>query len=235
MRCAIYFIPEAEHPLTRAATRWLGRDAYTGARVESGGIEGLVEADRAFLTAPVRRHGFHAAIKAPFRLAAGESVETLALALDRFGRRATPLGLGAMQVRLIGTCFALAPQLKSLDLMALAADVVTVFDRFRAPPGELELARRDPLRFNERQYANLVQWGDPHCMDQFRFHMALTGPVPALEREHVLSVLLHHFGPLATAPLALDRLALFFEPEPDAPFCIHSTHALGAQSARRSA
>ena len=40
MRCAIYFVPPADDPLTVAAAHWLRRDPYSGAKL-SGPVEGL--------------------------------------------------------------------------------------------------------------------------------------------------------------------------------------------------
>src|SRR6266478_8213374 len=55
MRCAIYFVPPPDDPLTVAAAHWLRRDGYTGAGLASE-IEGLTERDHAFLTALPRRY-----------------------------------------------------------------------------------------------------------------------------------------------------------------------------------
>ena len=80
MRCAIYFVPPPDDPLTAAAAQWLRRDGYTGAGVASE-IEGLTERDHAFLTALPRRYGFHATLKSPFRLADGASGSPASLSI----------------------------------------------------------------------------------------------------------------------------------------------------------
>lgn len=235
MRCAIYFIPARDNPLTVAATRWLGRDAYTGERVESGGIEGLVDEDRAFLTAPVRRFGFHGTLRAPFQLVEGYSIDTLARALTRFARQRPSLLVPRTDIRLLDSFFCLLPDSPTPQVNALAAEVVMSFDHFRAPMSEGELERRYPLRLTDRQHANLLAWGHPFVLDDYRFHMSLTGPVPRNEQAYVLTVLKRYFGTLTSAPLIIDQLALFYEPEPNAPMCIHSVHRLADLSALRSA
>lgn len=222
MRCAIYFIPPADDPLTETAARWLRRDPYTGARV-SCPVDGLTEADHAFLTALPRRYGFHATLKAPFRLAEGKSLFELQRGLDIFCARIEPIRMKA-RLALIENFFALVPAAPDAELDMLAARVVTEFDTFRSPITEIEIARSDASRLNGRQLSNLMNWGSPHIFDQFRFHMTLTGPIDHLERDHVMTVLCRHFGALAEPRLAIGQLVLAVEPEPHAPFLVHSTH-----------
>jgi len=222
MRCAIYFVPPADDPLTVAAAAWLRRDPYSGARLSSP-IEGLTDADHAFLTALPRRYGFHATLKAPFWLADGRSVHELERRLAAFCDRLSPIMLGS-KIALIENFFALVPTTPEPELDMLAARLVTEFDAFRSPLTEIDLARRDVSRLTGRQLANLMTGGYPHVFDQFRFHMTLTGPIDHLERDHVAMVLARHFGDLATAPLRIAQLVLAIEPEPHAPFLVHSTH-----------
>ena len=234
MRCAIYFVPPPDDPLTAAAAEWLRRDAYTGAGVASQ-IEGLTERDHAFLTALPRRYGFHATLKSPFRLAEGKSVHELERQLNTFCGRIAPLSL-PVRIALVDAAFAIVPLARDPELDMLAARVVTEFDAFRSQLTEIDLARRDVSRLTGRQLANLMNWGAPNVFDQFRFHMTLTGPIDHLERDHVETVLTRHFGDLASTPLDIAQLILAVEPELHAPFLVHSRHkfALRAETARRA-
>jgi putative phosphonate metabolism protein len=225
MRCAIYFVPPADDPLTIAAAAWLRRDGYTGARIARE-IEGLMERDHAFLTALPRRYGFHATLKAPFHLADGRSVHELERQLARFCDRIAPLEVKT-RIALVDSFFAIVPVVPDPDLDMLAARVVTEFDAFRSQLTEIDIARRDVSRLSGRQLANLMNWGYPHVFDQFRFHMTLTGPIDHLERDHVMTVLTRHFGKLAAGPLDIGQLVLAVEPEPNAPFIVHSSHDFG--------
>jgi hypothetical protein len=235
MRCAIYFTPPADDPLSVAAVRWLGRDAYTGERLEGVECAGIIDSDRAFLTAPVRRFGFHADLMAPFQMSQGESTASLLSALKAFSTRRPCFHVPAMRILLLGDFFALVPAAPCEELDSLAAEVVTRFDRFRAPLGEAELSRRAGVQLNEMELRNLQRWGHPHVLENFRFNMPLTGPVPMSEREHVLHVLQHHFGELATRALMVGQVALFYEPETNAPLRVHSIHALAAEPDRKTA
>jgi putative phosphonate metabolism protein len=226
MRCAIYFTPPRDHPLTVAAARWIGRDAFTGKRIDGVETAGITESDRAYLTAPPRRYGFHATLKAPFGITDSGKLTVLNESLRRFCSKRPPAKIPETRIALLDDYFALVPTAPCNELSALAADVVGAFDSFRAPLTERDFAKRGREHLTDRQLNHLLNWGYPFVFEDFRFHMTLTGPVPRLEREHVADVLQHYFGPLATAPLAVDHLALFIEPEPYAPLVIHAIHSL---------
>lgn len=230
MRCAINFIPPPDDPLTVAATRWIGRDPYTGKRIEGVETAGLTEADRAYVTAPARRYGFHGTLKAPFRLPSSYALTALEKAVAQFAARHAPVALGAMTIAPVDDFFALVPLEANAGLGVLAETIVKDLDRFRAPLDELDFARRGRALLNERQLGNLLRWGYPYIFEDFRFHMTLTGPVPRAEREHIRQVLHHHFGPLASAPMTVSQVAIYIEPEPYAPLVIHSVHRLASEA-----
>ena len=69
MRAAIYFAPAPDDPLTAEAARWLGRDPWGAAPRPRGTVPGFSEAEIDARTRDARRYGFHATLKAPFRLA----------------------------------------------------------------------------------------------------------------------------------------------------------------------
>ncbi len=234
MRCAICFVPPADVALTLAAGRWLRRDPYTGAGVASS-IEGLIEEDHAFLTALPRRYGFHGTLKAPFRLLDGYSIDDVGDRLGRFCARLEPIEIDIRIALIDNSFFAIVPSSAEPELDGLAARLVTEFDGFRSPLTEIDLARRDVSRLNSRQLSNLMTWGYPNVFDQFRFHMTLTGHIDHMERDHVALVLERHFGELAAGPLDIAQVGLFVEPEPHAPFIVHSIHRFAPLSQLKTA
>lgn len=233
MRCAIYFVPPSDDPLTVAAAEWLRRDPYSGAAV-SRPIDGLTEADHAFLTALPRRYGFHATLKSPFKLAPEASIYELERRLARFTAQLEPIVVET-RIALLQNFFAFGLAGREPDLDMLAASVVTEFDCFRSPLTEIDMARRDVSRLSGRQLASLMNWGSPNIFADFRFHMTLTGPIDHLERDHVMAVLERHFGEHGAGPLEIGQLVLAVEPEPHAPFIIHSAHTFGVTSRRKIA
>lgn len=235
MRYAIYFTPDRDHALTRTAAAWLGRDAFTGTPLMPPAVSNISPAEIAYHTAAARRYGFHATIKAPFRLAAGESERSLVDALDAYAQATPPLLLPQLVIGQIDGFFALLPSRGFAELKAFAASVVTAFDRFRAPITEAEIERRNPEALSAEQFRNLCQWGYPYVFDAFRFHMTLSGRVAGAEAARLRSALEEVFEPVLGEPVPIDGLAVFVEPEAGGPFTILSRHALRLQRERKIA
>ena len=104
---------------------------------------------------------------------------------------------------------AVVPTEPSDELIRFAADCVRAFDGFRAPLTPEDRARRRPGKLTERQRNYLDRWGYPYVMDEFRFHMTLTGRLDNKRREAVLDFLGRRFIKLGLTALAIDRIALF--------------------------
>jgi len=234
MRYAIYYTPEKDDPLTRAAERWLGRSAFGGHALAPAAAGSFSAAEIAFHTAAARRYGFHATLKAPFRLAEGKSEAELIAALANFTAEREPFLERVKLARLDGF-FALVPADPSPELDRLAADVVTEFEPFRAPLTPTDISRRNPDGLSPAQLKNLHKWGYPHVFDEFRFHMTLTGRVPAAEASRMEAAIAEFFGPLLREPVNISTLALFVEPESGAPFHIASLHTIGGERERKFA
>jgi putative phosphonate metabolism protein len=227
MRAALYFAPPAEHPLSRAAAGWLGRDAWSGVALPRGPVPGFDPAEIERLTAEPRRYGFHATLKAPFRLGDGDNLADLRAAVVAFGHAAAAVTIPALRLERIGPFFALTPVDVVPDLQDLAAAVVRDFEPFRAPLTSAEIARRRPERLTERQRAYLDAWGYPYVFDEFRFHMTLTGPVPEERRAAMAAVLEARFAAFIGRPLAIDALCLFVERETPGDFAVDTAVRLG--------
>lgn len=232
MRYAICFTPPMGDPLSVTATSWLGRSVYTGEPVELPSIAGLAVSDIAFHTAVARRFGFHAMIMAPFCLRPCMDEAQLLKAMMLFTSDETPFEIERLEVARLSQCWGLMPQMPSQPMHLLAARVIQAFDRFRSPLSEEDIERADPDRLTAPQFTNLHRWGDPHVMDEYRFHMALTGPLNADAGRRVEAPLRQLFESLLIEPLLIGSLALFIEHEPGAPMRVHSQHPLGKVSAR---
>ncbi|MDN2579603.1 DUF1045 domain-containing protein [Aquibium sp. ELW1220] len=235
MRYAIYFTPPHGDPLTAAAARWLGRDAFTGRPVERPVVPDLSREELAYFTASARRYGFHATLKAPFELAADETETTLLGAFDAFAEALAPVVLPEIRLSQIDRFFALTPAQRSEPLDSLASDIVVAFDRFRAPMSEADIARRNPEKLTPAQLKYLQQWGYPYVFEAFRFHMTLSGQVPAADSPRFRGSIESYFGSLLDEPLVIGSIALFAEPEPGAPFTVLAHRALGRMPQRKSA
>ena len=221
MRAAIYFTPAADDPLTLRAAEWLGRDAFDHRPVRDP--DSKIDA----LVSEPARYGFHATLKAPFRLADGTTLNELDRELAAFAQRSQAVSLGTLAVTRLGSFFALTVQTALPRLLQVEEAVRTAFEPFRAPLTEHEVARRNPQTLSERQQANLSRWAYPHVGQDFRFHMTLTNAIVDEDEAARVEKRLHsHFNPVLETPVVVDALALFVEPRPCAPFYVHSRHPL---------
>jgi len=206
-RYAIYFVPRADSALYRLGRSLLGYDCYAGTEVEHPRGAGLPD-DWADLTAEPRRYGFHATLKAPFRLAAGCDEAAVLGAMREFARMEREVPAIQPAVRTIGPFIAVLPRHADAALDRLAADCVVHFDRFRAAPSPEERARRLASPLNERQRANVDRWGYPYVFEDFRFHMTLTGPIREERRMEIVNVLADLFARAEGANVRIDRISL---------------------------
>ena len=221
MRAAIFYTPAPGSALARLAADWLGRDAFTGHAHP-------IDAGRAAIVAEPARYGFHATLKAPFRLAEDTDVVAVARHLETFcAERAGPT-IGRLTLARLGPFFALVPAEPEPAVATLEADVLRGFEPFRAPLGAAEIAKRRPDRLTPRQLEHLHRWGYPFVLDAFRFHMTLTGPLHGdADADAVARHLRTRFADALDRPLPLDGLALFVEREPGAPFRVHTFQPFG--------
>jgi putative phosphonate metabolism protein len=218
-RYAIYFAPAAGSDLARFGDRWLGRAVETGQALPQPVLDGL-DADRLQALAEAPRHyGFHGTLKPPFHLAAGCDADDLRRALAAFAARQPTFEVAALRLREIGDFIALAPVDPAPALSHLADACVTEFDAYRAPPDAAELARRHAAGLTPRQAELLARWGYPYVLDEFRFHLTLTGPIAdAAERARVARLLGPLVAPLLPQSVPVRELCLFHQLDRAAPF-----------------
>jgi putative phosphonate metabolism protein len=219
-RYALYYAPPPRGGLGRFGAHLLGYDAFSGKTLRLPvDIEQMLP-DWGELTRDPRQYGFHATLKAPMRLADGATEADLVAACEAFAGAPRPLPMIKPVVDAIGDFIAIVPSQHSPQLEQLAADAVTHFDDLRAPLTPQDRARRHPERLTPRQRDYLDRWGYHYVMEEFRFHMTLTGRLPAERREGVLAILRQRFAALDITSLAVDRLALFRQSDADSRFRI---------------
>lgn len=220
LRYAIYFTPAIDHPLTIAASHWLGYDAFSGEERPFPEAVALPAGRMSTVTAAAARYGFHATLKAPFRIADNTTPAALEAAFDVFCRKHQPFDLPGLALARLGRFHALVPSAPSETLQDFAAEVVRYFEPMRAPLSNEEIARRKPETLSQEERDNLLHWGYPYVFDAFRFHMTLTGPVTGTDASVVATALENHFKPFIGRPLEISGLGLFMEARRGAPFAI---------------
>lgn len=218
-RYAVYFAPDRYSPWWAFASHWLGRNEHDNTVLAQPALEGIGAAELFEITQEPRRYGFHATLRAPFRLAPGCDEEDLIARVSKIALSLQPLPLGPMRVTTLDNFVALVPERAPPNLEGLAASCVRELDALRAPMLEAERARRHPHTLDARGLELLDLHGYPHVMERFVFHMTLTGTVDQHTAQRVTQTLNPVIDRLNTAsPLSLDRLCLFIESAPQAPF-----------------
>ena len=216
-RYAIYYTPPADHPLTRRAAAWLGRDAFGDEPLVRPALPGLEGLDLDALTADPRGYGFHATLKAPFELAPEAGEGTLLEFAERFAARQAPFE-AAIAPASLGRFVAFRLSGPCAQMQALHSACVRAFDPLRAPLGAGDLARRRKAPLTAEQDARLLAWGYPYVFDDFRFHMTLTGSLldPATG-QRLLAALQAHFADLS-GPHRFGGVAVFRQDDRAGPF-----------------
>lgn len=216
-RYAIYYVPAQGSFLDQFGAEMLGYDAWIGAALPFAA--GVVEQmpDWRELTQDPRKYGFHATLKAPMALNGRKESELQGACADFASQprripRITPV------VNSISGFIAVIAAGPSDELEQFAADCVRAFDPFRAPLTPEDRTRRNPSRLTPRQAEYLDRWGYPYVMEEFRFHMTLTGRLDETRRAGVLAMLRERFARLELTELAIDRIALFRQADAKARF-----------------
>lgn len=208
-RYAIYFAAGSDSALSRFGAELLGYDAYSGGEVSFPEQALHVAPDWREVSADPRKYGFHATLKAPMALAPGKTEVELMAACAAFAGNTRPIPTIRPVVDAISGFIAVIPAEPVEALQQLAADCVREFDLFRAALTAEDRARRKPEKLSERQRDYLDRWGYPYVMEEFRFHMTLTGRLDADRRGPILQMLRTRFAALGIETLPIDRIALF--------------------------
>ena len=227
-RYALYYAPRPEEGLATMATQWLGWNADTG-RARPLPLSSGIDPERLMeIIAEPRRYGFHATLKPPFALVDDVSERDLLDAVGRFVARERTISAPALVLGEIGDFLALVPATPSVELQDLAFRCVIEFDEFRRAPEDDELARRRAANLTPRQEQLLVRWGYPYVLEEWRFHMTLTGRLgDAGERASIAAALRRRFAGALDRPLQVRDLCVFRQPAPDRPFSVLARFRLG--------
>jgi putative phosphonate metabolism protein len=218
-RYALYAAPAPDDPLWAFGSSIIGYDAASGLDQAFPSHEPCNEPDWRELTEEPRRYGFHGTLKAPFALAEGQSEAAFLEAAMVFADRRPAFVVPALKVALLGSFCALIPSQPSDQLEALASTVVNVFEPFRAPLTPQDRVRRLKAPLTERQVSYLDRYGYPYVLDEFRYHMTLTGRLQEDRRDTICSALAKAYAPL-DAPFRVDGLVVFHQVSRSDPFTI---------------
>ncbi len=205
-RFAIYFVPP-DGALLEFGAAWLGWDVIRGAACDQIDLPGLHD-----ITMTPRKYGFHGTLKPPFQLKAGRTAEELQLAVADLAASLAPASCDGLTLTPLGRFLALTPTGDLGGLQQVAAACVRDLDDMRAPATEAELARRRKAGLSARQDALLEAWGYPYVMEEFRFHLTLSGQLSDAALAHWTDMARQNLPDLP-APFVVDQIALCGERE----------------------
>jgi putative phosphonate metabolism protein len=208
-RYAIYYAPP-EGSFAREAAEWLGWDPATGAALPHPDWSGLPAAV-ADLTAEPRKYGFHGTLRAPFRPVEGLTEPDLRRGLNLLASTLAIAEMPGLELVNLDGFLAFVPAGDASSLATLAEEVVRGTNGWRAPLSEAEIARRRPDRLTDRQRDHLARWGYPYVMEDFQFHLTLTGRLDPEAARVTQSVLAERFAPHLPHPFRIADLCLFGE------------------------
>lgn len=222
-RYALYFAPDNGSRWWSMLSRWLGYDAAAGSAVEQLRLPHPDRETMRRVTDHPRRYGAHATLKAPFRLAAPFSEGDLVRAVDAYAAAQQPFTLPPLRVEQLSNFIALTPVSPDPRINRIADDCTTRFDHFRAPPSDAEMARRLREPLDPASMSLLKQWGYPHVLEKYRFHLSLTG---TLDGESVRTAgeirraAEDIFGGLGAQPIDFDAVCIFSQASAADPFIL---------------
>jgi Protein of unknown function (DUF1045) len=224
-RYAIYWAPRPDSALADLGRKWLGADPERGAPSAAREAYGLDPELVERATVSPRRYGLHATMKAPFRLAPDVSQAELNAALQAFCARRRRFTTGPLRLARFDRWLALLPTPPFADLDWLAAECVVNFDHFRAHLSAQDRARRggiaDPLLSTY-----LEEFGYPHVLAAFQFHITLAGPAEPGELDAIEAALLPAVARFTQTDFAVEDLCWFGEPDGGGLFRTVSRFAL---------
>jgi len=227
-RYALYYAPRPEEGLAIAASQWLGWNPEPGRNRDLPRSSGIDPERLAEVTAEPRRYGFHGTLKPPMTLADGASESDLLAAVGYFAASQRSISAPPIKLTELSCFLALVPSARSVELQDLADRCVVEFDEFRRPASDAELARRRATGLSVRQDELLRRWGYPYVLEEWRFHLTLTGRITDdAERAAIKSVLTQRFSGFIDRPLPVRDLCVFRQPAPDRPFSVLARFRLG--------
>ncbi|HHN67551.1 MAG TPA: DUF1045 domain-containing protein [Thermopetrobacter sp.] len=221
-RYAVFFTPRADEPLAEFGRRWFGFDTETRQSVADHWpiLSGIIRTPA--------RYGFHATLKAPFRLRKGRAADELMAAVAALAQRLSPVDVGQLLPAELGSFIALRQALPTGAINDLAFTCVRDLDAFREPLTEEEQDAILDKGVTRRQKGNVFAWGYPYVDKDYVFHLTLTSILAPHELAQWRGQALAWGMEYLAEPVVVRDLCVFGQETPDAPFRLLERFALQA-------
>ena len=222
-RYAIYYTPQPGTALAAFGRSWFGR-ANDGATLQAFSSSGLTGSGMP-PTAAGRYTGLHALFRAPFTLRDDIGLDDLRTRLITFATRRKPVETGPLTLARAGRYLVLRPATPALALDWLATQCVSAFEDFAVAPEDEDA--QDHRHLSAYQRLLLRSFGHPHVMSEYRFSIALTGPLDAHHLERVTQAVRPVLEDICAQGVAVDGLSLFGDARGGAPMRLIGRFGLG--------
>jgi len=220
-RHAAYFAPALNSQAWDLGSQWLGRCARNSTLLDPPKFENMSSELFDNLTRTPRLYGWHATLKAPFELNSNTRLEELRTAFKQLAHNTVSAFHLPLKLVELGDFLALAPSQPSPELKKLAERCVRELHSFALPLSESELQRRTGVGLTARQKELLNEWAYPFVMDQFQFHLTLSGSLQYVEhqvKENLKTAAQSWFAPLLENGLFIDSVSWFTQDQKNSDF-----------------
>lgn len=223
-RYAIYYTPQPGSPLAAFGRSWFGR-ANDGATLQAFSTAGFTDSGVAKVSAlPGRYTGLHALFLAPFALREDASLDDVRTRLINFAAHRKAVETGPLTLARAGRYLVLRPVDPKPALDWLAAQCVNAFETFAAEPDEIGDEHR---HLSPYQRLLLRSFGHPQVMSEYRFSIALTGPLDTAHLERVSQALWPVLEDICAEGVTVDGLSLFGDTSGRTPMRLIGRYKLG--------
>jgi hypothetical protein len=220
-RHAAYFAPAPQSQAWELGSQWLGRCAHQSTKLTQPKFENLSLELFETLTRTPRLYGWHATLKAPFELNVDVSPEALEPAFSDLAHNTVSAFHLPLKLVDIGDFLALVPAQPNPALQQLSEDCVRGLHALALPLSDAELKRRTGAGLTARQTELLHAWAYPYVMEQFQFHMTLSGSlknVPLEVKRALKAAAKEWFAPFLEHGLYIDAVTWFAQDQQNCDF-----------------
>lgn len=204
-RYALYFLPPDGSELQKFGDSWLGWSVSQGQSIRQPKID---DPSLSIITKRPSKYGFHGTLKAPFHLVDGHDIDDLKQAVEDFAKTRRAFELGKLRISNLGNFITLTQTEPSDQLVTLASECVMELDRFRAPLSKADIQRRLRANLSSRHEHLMRTWGYPYTIDQFRFHLTLTGQLSEANASILQLALSEQLAPILEKPIKMSDICL---------------------------
>lgn len=220
VRYAIFFAPIKGSFLESFGREWLGRCSETGLAVMHPVLSSINQSEMSDLVTTPRQYGFHGTLVPPFVLKEPCSEDELVAHAKNFAQGQLPFFLAGLSVREIGSFLALVVENQS-RIARLAEASLRSFHPFRKQPTLAEFEQRRSRGLTPVQRRLLMNWWYPYVLEEYRFHMTLTGSIrDKKKRRRILKILSERTELICKTTHPVRELCIFHQAGTESPFTI---------------